>query len=65
MSRLVLGGLAVCILLAGCAPAAYNKAQAPDGLTCDYAAMSRVEQGSMGRAHTIVWVNCPQRSLRT
>jgi hypothetical protein len=66
MSRLTVGGVAVCMLLAGCAPAAYNKAQVePDRFACDFEMMQRVEQAAMKRPLQIIWVNCPQRTLRT
>lgn len=64
MSKLVLAGLAGCVLLAGCAPTVYTKAELDGRIVCNADTMERVEQKLRRSFAHVYWVNCPQGTLR-
>lgn len=63
MTKLVVAGLAG-LLLAGCAPAMYSKADLDGRIVCDADAMERIEQKARRTFGQVIWVNCPQGRLR-
>ena len=63
MTKLVLAGLAG-LLLAGCAPVVYTKADLDGRIVCNAEAMEIAEQKMRRSIGHVVWVNCPQGRLR-
>ena len=63
MRKLVLAGFAG-LLLAGCAPAMYTKADLDGRIVCNADAMEQVEQKARRMFAQVIWVNCPQGRLR-
>ena len=64
MTKVILAGLAG-MLLAGCAPTMYSKAELDGRIVCDADAMERIEQKARRAAFgQVIWVNCPTGRLR-
>lgn len=64
MNRLPLAGLAALLLLAGCAPIQYTKADVDGRIVCDADKMDQVERVARRQFASVHWVNCPKVTLR-
>ena len=63
MKRLVIAGITG-LLLSGCAPVQYTKADL-DGLrVCNADVVERVEREARRNFAQVIWVNCPTWTLR-
>ena len=63
MKILVAAGIAG-LLLSGCAPVQYTKADVDGRIVCNVDVMDRVEQHARRNFTQVVWVNCPRATLR-
>jgi len=63
MKGLVAAGIAG-LLLSGCAPVHYTKADIDGRIVCNADVMDRVEQHARRNFTQVVWVNCPRATLR-
>lgn len=63
MKTLVAAGIAG-LLLSGCAPVQYTKADIDGRIVCNADVMDRVEQHARRNFTQVIWVNCPQATLR-
>ena len=64
MKSLVPAGIAGALLLSGCAPIQYTKADIDGLVVCNVDLMDQVEQQARRNFAQIVWVNCPRATLR-
>jgi hypothetical protein len=60
----LVASLAALALLAGCAPVVYQKADIDGRVICDSDRMERVERDATRKFASVVWLNCPQVTLR-
>ena len=60
-----LAGIAGMLLVVGCAPAPYTKADVDGRIVCNDLQMDQVERQARRIHANVVWVNCPQMVLRT
>jgi hypothetical protein len=63
MKSLVIAGIAG-VLLSGCAPLQYTKADIDGLIVCNADAMERVEQKARRNFAQVIWVHCPTATLR-
>jgi len=60
-----LDGIAGLLLVSGCAPVAYTKADVDGRIVCNDTQMHDTEVKARRINASVTWVNCPQRVLRT
>ena len=63
MKRLIYVGLAG-LVLAGCAPVTYTKADLDGKVVCHAEQMDQVERQVRKSFATVMWYNCPRAVLR-
>jgi hypothetical protein len=65
MKSIVAAGFAgSLLLLSGCAPVQYTKADIDGRIVCNVDVMDQVEQKARRNFTSVVWVNCPTATLR-
>jgi uncharacterized membrane protein len=64
MKRSLAAALSAVVLLAGCAPYQYTKANVDGRKVCDDDAVARVEEAARRNNIFVQWVNCPVATLR-
>jgi hypothetical protein len=64
MKLAIAAGCTAALLLAGCAPVVYTKADVDGRVVCNEDRMDAVEREAKRRMTTVVWVNCPTATLR-
>jgi hypothetical protein len=64
MKSLVTAGIAGLLLLSGCAPVQYTKAELDGLIVCNADVIQRVEQQARRNFAQVIWVNCPTWTLR-
>ena len=64
MKSFVLAGITGLVLLSGCAPVQYTKADIDGRVVCNVDLMEQMEQQARRNFAQIVWVNCPHATLR-
>ena len=64
MKRSLAATLSAVVLLAGCAPYQYTKANVDGRKVCDDDAIERIEQAARRNNIILQWVNCPVATLR-
>jgi hypothetical protein len=64
MKILVIAGIAGLLLLSGCAPVQYTKADIDGLVVCNPEIMEQVEQKARRSFAQVVWVRCPTATLR-
>ena len=64
MKRLWLAGIAGLMLVSGCAPLHYTKADVDGRIVCNAELMDQVERAARRTFAQVVWVNCPRATLR-
>ena len=64
MKSVVFAGLAGLLLLAGCAPVQYTKADLDGLIVCNAEAIDQVERQARRNFTQVLWVNCPTWTLR-
>ncbi len=64
MRSLVLAGVAGLLLMAGCAPVQYTKADLDGRIVCNVDVMDQVERRAKRNFTEVHWVNCPTATLR-
>lgn len=64
MKRSLAVAIAALVLLAGCAPYQYTKAEVDGRKVCDDDAVERIEQAARRNNVFLQWVNCPVATLR-
>jgi hypothetical protein len=61
---LALAGLLALVTVCGCAPVPLTKADVDGRIVCNQDAMDQVERLARRNTATVLWVNCPQATLR-
>jgi hypothetical protein len=61
---LLLSTLGCAAMLSACAPAPLKKADVDGRIVCNYDRMDQVERMARRENRQVVWVNCPQATLR-
>lgn len=64
MKSLVAAGIAGLLLLSGCAPVQYTKADLDGLVVCNPDVMDQVERQARRNFTQVIWVNCPTATLR-
>ena len=64
MKSLVTAGIAGLLLLSGCAPVQYTKADVDGLIVCNADVMERVEKNARRNFAQVIWVHCPTATLR-
>ncbi len=64
MKSLVIAGIAGVLLLSGCAPVQYTKADIDGLIVCNSDVMDQVERNARRNFTQVVWVRCPTATLR-
>jgi hypothetical protein len=64
MKSLVIAGIAGLVLLSGCAPVQYTKADVDGLIVCNPDVMDRVDRDARRNFAQVIWVNCPTATLR-
>ena len=52
------------LLLSGCAPVHYTKADVDGRVVCNSDVMDQVERNAQRHFAHVIWVNCPRATLR-
>ncbi|GIK85633.1 MAG: hypothetical protein KJ018_19120 [Burkholderiales bacterium] len=64
MNALPLAACAALVILAGCAPVHYTKADIDGRVVCNADAMDQVERDARRKFAQVHWVHCPRATLR-
>ena len=64
MRSLALAGIAGMLLLGGCAPYQYTKADLDGRVVCNPDALDQVERAAKRSFTQVIWVRCPTATLR-
>ena len=64
MKSLVTAGIAGVLLLSGCAPVQYTKADVDGLIVCNSDVMDQVERNAKRSFSQVIWVRCPTATLR-
>ena len=64
MKSLVAAGFAGLVLMTGCAPVTYTKANVDGRVVCNTDTMDDVERRAKKSFASVHWVNCPRMTLR-
>ncbi|HVF65445.1 MAG TPA: hypothetical protein VNE58_15770 [Casimicrobiaceae bacterium] len=64
MNKFVAFAISGSLLVAGCAPVQYTKADLDGLVVCNVDAMDAVERAAKRNFTQIVWVNCPRAVIR-
>ena len=63
-SLVAVGTAGLLLLISGCAPVPYNKADLDGLVVCNSDRVQQVEQNARRNFAQVVWVNCPTWTLR-
>jgi hypothetical protein len=64
MKRIVFAGIIASLVMSGCAPVPYTKADLDGRVVCHPDVMEAVAQDAKRKFTQVIWVRCPTATLR-